>query len=114
MVVIERRLKRSVLWRLSAASPGKCLYFPARNCRIGAYWLFGSGGSDIRLKTDTCLFAFGPGGSDIRLKTIHASCFFYGFTTFFLSRGPRAQRAEIFEATSYPLTKIYSLIEIRV
>ena len=38
----------------------------------------------------------------------------YGLTMFFLSRHPRAQRAENFEAISYTLNNTYSLIEIEI
>ena len=50
---------------------------------IHAYYVFGSGGSDIRLKTDTRFLASGPAAWSYTLKTIHANCFFYGYTMFF-------------------------------
>ena len=72
-----------------------------------AYWVFGPGGSDIRLKTDTRLLA---SGQKLKRYTLIDFLWFYYV---FLDKGPRAQRAEKFEAMSYTLKNICSVIEIR-
>ena len=54
-----------------------------------------------------------PAAQSYTRKSIH-TIFFYGFTKFFLSRGPRAQlRAEKFRSEKYTLKENYTLIRFR-
>jgi hypothetical protein len=75
-------------------------YSPYRNCRV--YLFFRSGGSDIRLLAIHAYWHSALRPSHTRFKRYTPNVF-SGFTMFFLSRGPRAQRAEYFRSEQYSL-----------
>ena len=88
-------------------------YSPMFNCRI--YTLIRFSGPEVVIFAYSYISAYwhlALRPSRTRLKNWHANSFFHCFTMFFLRKGRRAQRAENFEAISYTLKKIYSLIRI--
>ena len=88
-------------------------YSPRCNCRV--YALIEFSGPEVVIFPQKPIYAYwhpAPRPSHTRLKR-YTPIVFSRVVLCFLNKGPRAQRAENFEAISYTLNNMYALIEIR-